>query len=185
MMYAQDTSSIGSPVVDDQYEMQYTTSVLLDTIHFRSDLLGESQRSLRNIDQSVASVDGLVSPLFDPIRKQISEFAKLRRNWNSYGAEPIEEESIRAALKLLSCLPSGLAAEIGENMVPTAAVPVPDGGVQLEWMLTNLEVEVEFEADGSISCLLEWKEGDPRFEEFDDLTNEEVVGVITKQFRAR
>ena len=182
-MYVQDASSIESPVMLDYlYDMQCITSEPTATIGSRSGPQEQIPRPLAN--RSVASVDRLVSPLFDSLRKQISGFGTLKRNWDSYGSKPIKGESIRAALKLLSCLSEELPVTIGEDIIPTAAVPVPDGGVQLEWMLADSEIEVEFGVDGSISCLLVWKDdSEPRFEEFDNLRNDDVTGLITKQIR--
>ena len=70
-------------------------------------------------------------PVLESMRKLLS----LGPNWNSYGAEPIDRRAVQSALDLLA-----------ETMPPTAPAPqvVPSsrGGLQLEWHLRDIELEV-------------------------------------------
>lgn len=64
--------------------------------------------------------------------KRVREFRGLQKGWDSYGAEPIQEEAIQYAESLL--------LKLGDNWQP---VPCSDGGIQLErHMLGEPDVEI-------------------------------------------
>ena len=61
---------------------------------------------------------------------------KLESNWSSYGSEKITKESVRAADTFF-------------NVV--SVVPTDDGGVQLEWHVLGVGLEVRISPEGSVS----------------------------------
>jgi len=69
-----------------------------------------------------------------PLAK-LDSFLSLKKDWDSYGASPIDPKAVAAAKRFLSaCQP----------------VPTNDGGVQLEWHLMGQEIEIVFNAKGEI-----------------------------------
>jgi hypothetical protein len=72
-------------------------------------------------------------------RKDALDFLlELKPNWDSYGAPAIDPRAIVAA-----------RAFLGEPI----PVPTVNGGVELVWEWQNLELEVEFAADGQITSV--------------------------------
>src|SRR4051812_32442305 len=60
----------------------------------------------------------------------------LPQNWNSYGAQPIRPEIVHAAVELLR-------ETVTPNVPPPVVVPTIQGGVQLEWHLRGIDLEIE------------------------------------------
>lgn len=67
------------------------------------------------------------------------DLAKLASNWDGYGAAPIDPRALHAATKLI------------EGM---ALVPANDGGLQLELRGLGMEIEIDFNPDGTGVVLL-------------------------------
>jgi hypothetical protein len=78
-----------------------------------------------------------------PISPHAAKFMQLldlKKNWNSYGAEPIDFEAAQAA---------DLFLNKQVNIVPTSK-----GGVQLEWHVNGLDIEIEFDKNGIVGALV-------------------------------
>ena len=68
---------------------------------------------------------------------QLKELLQLEPNWDTYGALAIDPKYVAAALKfILTIVPDAAPAP--------AVVPTSRGGVQLEWYMTGLVLEIEF-----------------------------------------
>jgi hypothetical protein len=102
------------------------------------------------------------------LRALIRKFAhlmNLKPNWDSYGANPIEEKYVRFALTEL--LPSIME---DETYLP-AIVPTAKGSIQLEWHMCSIDLEVRVISDGKV------------FISYEDLeTGEEIEGEIEGDF---
>jgi hypothetical protein len=74
----------------------------------------------------------------------IEKYGSLAAGWDSYGAEPISEQAVLAAHRLLRALFDKLGASPGVRLDPEATMPLADGGLQFEWRgnVRGLEVEV-------------------------------------------
>ncbi len=81
----------------------------------------------------------------DPRRAQVAvrlaELAALREDWDGYGARRLDHDALR------------LADDVLEDMMQRLPLlpdifPVPDGGVQLEWEVGPVELELELEPGG-------------------------------------
>jgi hypothetical protein len=72
----------------------------------------------------------------DPFAK-LASFKDLKPGWNSYGAPQITEESIKSARDFL--------------LIQPQPVPTSQGGVQLEWHLKGLDLELNFDKHGKIT----------------------------------
>lgn len=78
--------------------------------------------------------------------KKIFSFQSLVKNWDSYGSEPIAQGAISLAMDLIN--------HVGFGNVPAPRViPVSGGGIQLEWVKGNRELEVEVHPNGTIEYL--------------------------------
>ena len=77
------------------------------------------------------------------VEEQLLALLRLDQNWDSFNARPIETGAVWKALTL--------AKELAEPGVPQpSVVPAPSGGVQLEWHLRGLSLEVEIDPGGAI-----------------------------------
>ena len=68
---------------------------------------------------------------------KLDTFFDLKRDWNSYGAEPIRTKCIAIA--------AILSTQVRFDL--TDIVPLPNGGVQLEWKADGVEIECEINPD--------------------------------------
>jgi len=80
----------------------------------------------------------------DAIVERLYGFLQLPPNWDSYGAVPTHRGAVEAARAHIEA--------VGD--APYEAVPIPDGGVQINWRGPVLSLEIEARPDGSLSCYL-------------------------------
>ncbi len=78
--------------------------------------------------------------------KKLAEVATLPQNWDSYGSPPPTQVSVEVAKILIKAIDC-------ENLPPLRIVPVPGGGLQLEWNVGTRELELEILHDGSVEYL--------------------------------
>jgi hypothetical protein len=72
-----------------------------------------------------------------PMVQALSELLSLPPNWDTYGAPRVESGYIEAALRL--------AGDVMRDDTPVpSVVPTSRGGVQLEWHMGGIDLEVEF-----------------------------------------
>lgn len=99
------------------------------------------------------SVPLRVVDTLEPAFALLDEFATLEAGWDSYSAELISPVAIRVARGLLM-LSAGFLTASETSDVAVRPVPIADGGVQLEWFRDGHELEVEIQADGTLSYLV-------------------------------
>lgn len=75
----------------------------------------------------------------------VESLARLKPNWDGYGAPAISEAAIDRAMDILWTV---------RRCVRPRIVPTARGGVQLEWYGVDEEIEVEVLPDGSAEYLL-------------------------------
>lgn len=85
--------------------------------------------------------------------RQASELLQLPGGWDSFGAKPVSSEAARAATTLLVQAVSAVP-----NLAAPAVIPTVRGGLQLEWHRQGVDLEIEFEPDGSGSWFAEDRE---------------------------
>lgn len=106
-------------------------------------------------------------PIVNVIRKA-SELVHLPTGWNSYGAKPVANEAVEAAITfLVEAIPAS------RNVVAPAVVPTVRGGLQLEWHRRGVDLEIEFGPDASGSWYAEDRETEETVER--PLLNEDVA----------
>jgi hypothetical protein len=66
--------------------------------------------------------------------ERLASFGRLQRNWDSYGAEPIDRRCIDKAMELL--------IKLGKEWCP---VPTVTGGIQLELHKDGFDMELQIE----------------------------------------
>ena len=83
-----------------------------------------------------------------PMLERLTHLSKLRENWDSYGAEPISQGSIALAVQLSSEI-------MTEDTPMPTIVPTTRGGIQFEWHLAGIDLEVEVMSNGILAILNE------------------------------
>lgn len=71
----------------------------------------------------------------DPTIKTMAELLHLPENWNSYGALPVDPQAVAWAIELLG-------RTMGPNTPPPTPVPTAHGGIELEWHMGGIDLEV-------------------------------------------
>lgn len=97
----------------------------------------------------------------------IAKIAALQRNWDGYGADPIDARTIKSARKFLRSLPSVV------DKAPSV-VPMTRGRLQFEWHRGQKSLEVEFETPDTIHYL-----------QYDPATGVEDEGVLNVAERSK
>jgi hypothetical protein len=89
----------------------------------------------------VVELEGREPPWLAPALDKLNELLQLPPNWNSYNSAQIEPRAVAMTIELLGTLI--------ENATPIPyIVPTVQGGVQLEWDLHGMAIEVESYPDG-------------------------------------
>jgi hypothetical protein len=105
----------------------------------------------------------------DAVAEEIEALGSLKRNWDSYGAPPIDQKIIAAAVKFIRSLPDNIAYR-------PRVVPMSPGNFQLEWHHGRKVLELEFETPATIR-FLQWK-GDQHFSEEDTFPVQDIDRAI-------
>jgi hypothetical protein len=97
-------------------------------------------RSLPGLEQ--VAVPTWVQPVLD----RLSELAALPQDWDSYGALPVARQSVEMAL-------SALSAIMSEGAELPWIVPLPSGGLQLEWHRADSDIEIALDPVDAVICI--------------------------------
>ena len=100
---------------------------------------------------------------------ELSQMASLERNWDSYGAEPPNDNAVQNATQVLDDL-------MKADILPNAVVPSAEGGVGIVFVRSARYADVEFLNEGEILISTYYGDGVPVVHEV--ATVEEVVSVI-------
>jgi len=113
--------------------------------------------------------------------RRLDELMTLRSGWDSYRARSISSTAVGAAKSLLSALGGSVYPRLGEKIQPYAVVPLPTGGVQLEWRGGRGSLEVEVKPEGSLCYLLEVRQENVAPQDEDgEATSEQVPGLLER-----
>jgi hypothetical protein len=96
-------------------------------------------RSRNDTTRFVVTTDELPAWV-EPTLSAFSSIKSLDENWDSYGGKKISNDLIRLALSTLSQV-------MGGNSPAPSVVPLPDGGLQVEWHRKIQDLEVVFPAN--------------------------------------
>lgn len=91
-----------------------------------------------------------------PLVEQMESILALKPGWDGPGSQPVTSDALRASLMVLE-------ETMARDTIAPTVVPVSDGGLQLEWHCTGVDLEVYVEHDGRLSA---WcREGSREWEE--------------------
>ena len=106
------------------------------------------------------AVRGWANGARDQLAARLTELADLEQDWDGYGAMAMSPVALNVASHLIDNL-------LGLPLPPPELVPVPNGGVQLEWDGETVEVDLEIRPDGTAVFVCD-----------DNNTREEIDGVL-------
>lgn len=100
---------------------------------------------------------GPVPPWLDPTIAALQKLTALGANWDSYGAVPIDRKNVIRALELLGDV-------MHFDTLPPQVVPTSGGGIQLEWHVNGVNLEIEIEEASRIHAYYELVEEEEEWE---------------------
>lgn len=88
------------------------------------------------------------------VEARLNELLRLQANWDGFGAGPVRTDVVQFALQLLSQVlePDRRAPQI---------VPLPNGGIQLEWHFAAIDLEIEIKEPNKVWASLEERRQEP------------------------
>ena len=128
------------------------------------------------------SIEGTSPGWLHDAANQLISILDLAENWDSYGARRVSVRSVQAATELLDSVIDG------ETPQPSI-VPTPEGGVQLEWHIFNIDLEAEITSAGDYS--ISFEDGTGRLEPYSDesfhrpASDHELLYRFVRQMAAR
>lgn len=72
--------------------------------------------------------------------KTLRRFQSLPTNWDSYGAAPIDKETVERTIDVF--LDIFNQSELRDRLPSPRVVPCPDGSIQMEWDVADCELEI-------------------------------------------
>jgi len=110
-------------------------------------LVTVGRSSKRQTSSAAVAASDISSPDVAAAFRRLWSLEGLRENWNSYTARAIEISALRSGHSLI---------ETASNlrMLPMAIIPTAQGGVQLEWRLSDREIEIEISPDETAHVLI-------------------------------
>jgi len=85
---------------------------------------------------------------FRPLFARMAGLLELPPDWNSHGARPVDLKAFELALNFL------LQTMESHTPLPTV-VPLPRGGIQMDWHQSGIDLEVAVSPQGQLSLYLE------------------------------
>jgi hypothetical protein len=81
-----------------------------------------------------------------PAIDRLRTIVKLPPGWDSYSAKPVRQENVEAALQ-------ALVTVMSEGSELPWIVPLPSGGIQLEWHSESSDIEIALDGADSSICI--------------------------------
>lgn len=78
-----------------------------------------------------------------PVIEDLGSLSRLKENWDTYGAPRINDGCIKDALSLLKEVQ-------GDSSPAPSCVPTSEGGIQLEWHRSSIDLEIEISPQGTV-----------------------------------
>jgi len=79
--------------------------------------------------------------------KKIDSFIEPRRNWDGHDAKTIDKQIISKAKEFIKNVSQIITRFNLKNEFPDI-IPTPEGGIQFEWEVNDIELEIEFNKNG-------------------------------------
>jgi len=93
----------------------------------------------------VSTSEPPIRPWLPDALARLTHLTELGANWDSYGGDPVTADALAQTRALINMLSAWHA--VAPNL-PPQVVPVPDGGVQIEWHENGYDLDVEIHPDG-------------------------------------
>ncbi len=84
-------------------------------------------------------------PWLVPVAENVQRLLWYEKDWDSHGARPLNQTVVQEAFSILSRIMTD------EYPVPRLS-PTPSGGIQMEWRIPKVLLQIEVESDGIISA---------------------------------
>ncbi|WP_419551427.1 hypothetical protein [Candidatus Poriferisodalis sp.] len=120
--------------------------------------------SVRSDSETATRIERSIPAWLPAVEQRLRGFLELPENWNGYGEQRINHRAVNGAL--------GLLESLGPHIAKPIASPLPDGGVQMEWIRDRFELEVEVRA--GMPLALFFVDGDGNETDQDDASREEL-----------
>jgi len=111
---------------------------------------------------------------FEDAQAQLSEFSRLKADWDSYGAEPPSATARESAAQLLGILRTS-------NLPPTRVVPSSEGGVGICFINGEAYADIESLNSGELLAVMYTGTEEPQVWEITQ--NEESIKEAVEQIR--
>ena len=128
------------------------------------------QQHQHRIAQNLAT-----QPWFGHVSERLQRYLSYGANWNEYGEMPISEHAVRRTLIVLH--------RVAISGPEPVVVPVCDGGIQLEWYYSGIEIEVEIPPSGPVSIYVARPDGSSREDDvqrMDDPIWDELHTIVAR-----
>jgi hypothetical protein len=87
-------------------------------------------------------------PWFSEAERELMDLEQLPEDWNSYGGRPLDSYIVHAGLELLRSI-------VTDRTPRPTTVPTVAGGVQFEWHVGGIDLEIEVSPPDLIQVLHE------------------------------
>lgn len=106
------------------------------------------QPNLSSEGEPVNEIHGLPPAWFQPTVEKLGRLLTMQPGWDSYGATKINPACVQSALEIAFAI-------MKDETPPPAVVPTSCGGVQLEWHIHGIDLEIEFRSPTHIQASCE------------------------------
>ena len=131
--------------VDDVVEFNNSLAGELDFFQLFGDVMMSSYNPAVEI---LSKITVSIEPDWAPeVREELDDLLQPGDAWDDDGARPTSAFAVGRARETLQALANF-------DTPRPSIVPGPDGGVQLEWHLASVELEIEFRPNGQVEALL-------------------------------
>lgn len=114
----------------------------------------------------------------DWLEGSLNQLRALPPGWDGHRAPPITDEAVVAIVVVLQTL-------LNQGSVPPQLVPLPDGGVQADWLVAGNTLEIEAAGDGDVYLFAADADGTVVIEGPGDERTVDLAARRLDQFSAR
>lgn len=111
-------------------------------------------RPLSGTKVAIGTADPRAVQVAEIVTARIDELRKLSDNWDSYGARALNGRTLDYACELFASIVTPL-------IDPPSVVPSRRGGVQFEWHMNGMDLEIWTYAAGTFSFSFDGADGEP------------------------
>lgn len=88
-----------------------------------------------------------------PALERLVEIAALPENWDGAGALPPSARAVARACLLIEAAAERHEQSFGGRVAPWTSAPIPDGGLQVEWLGPSARIDVQIAPDGVLGYM--------------------------------